>query len=67
MDVKNKIFEKEKSQWTTGLETLIDKISTTEDYGLQTLIETLEKKWCQEEKTNTSKISPNIARIVKLA
>ena len=45
--------EKQQSQWTKGLETLIDKISTNKDNGLQTFIETLEKKWSQEEKTGT--------------
>ena len=48
-----------------GLEKLIDKISTTKDNGLQILIETLEKKWSQEEKTGTGKKTTNMARVVK--
>ena len=42
--------EKEPPQWTKGLETLIDKMSTKYT-GLQTLMETLEKKWSHEDIT----------------
>ena len=52
--------EKEQAQWTKGLETLIDKISTTQDTGLQKLIETLEKKWIKE-KTGTGTRPLNMA------
>ena len=47
---RKKSSEKEQSQWTKGLETLIEKIRATKDTGMQSLIETMEKNWRQEEK-----------------
>ena len=49
MMIKSFVFwikrkENKKTQWTKGWETLIDKIGTSKDTRLDTLIETLEKK-----------------------
>ena len=67
MRVAEKIAEKEQSQWTKGLEMLIEKICLTKNAGMQLLTETMEKKWSQEEKSSSSVRPLTMARVVKPA
>ena len=53
--------QQKEAAWTKELETLIDKIGKTKDTRLDKLIETLVKKWSQEEKsTNTRFFTNNV-------
>ena len=55
--------EKEKTGWTKSFETMMDKVSE-KDNVLKSLIETLEQKYCQEDKGTRAQ---NMARVIKLA
>ena len=55
--------EKEQTGWTNNMETIMNKMSE-KDSGLKSLIETLEKKYSQEDKGPRP---PNISRVIKPA
>ena len=63
---REKDKEKETAAWTNGLETLAEKMNTSNasrDPGLERLVEIHEKKWSEEDKAKLR----SMARVVKPA
>ena len=56
--------EKEILSWTKSLKMLIEKVNTQRDPGMQQLVELMEKKWSNEEKTMSVR---KMVRVVKQA